>query len=126
MSCCSEMPKNPAPEGAGGFIVKDAEHPLAWALRNTLKGATIHDDGSIEFASDPLPVTGYEPDANNPLVLRPIWPECQKRMLGANTLKDRIILKMICQNPEAKHNMRLVTPADCQGCQFRVLPEKKE
>lgn len=139
MSCCSNVESRPTPppvSGTGSFKSFDPEHPLAWAIRNSLPPAgtvygrpTIHDDGSIEYApvdAPPPTVKGFETDPSNPWLLRPLWPGCQARMTGVGKLKDgTLTLKMVCQQREAKHFGRLVAPSDCQGCPFRVPPEMK-
>jgi len=86
---------------------------------NAIKGVVVHPGGAIEFGGDPIPVTGYELDKDNPKLLRPLWPECDARMLGAQQTATKINLRVICQHKDAKHFGLLVQPKDCQGCPLR-------
>jgi hypothetical protein len=139
MSCCGNGSKTPRPavSGVAPYRPGDTEHPLAWAIRNSLPPAgtvygqpAVHDDGSLEYTpvkAPPPAVNGYEPDPANPWLLRPLWPECQSRMAGIGKLTDgKLKLVMVCKHTEAKHFQRFVTPGDCQGCPLRVLPEQKQ
>jgi hypothetical protein len=106
------------------------EFPLAESLRRSLpenSAVTVHDDGSIEYrATDkpPTDINGYERDADNPLLFRPLWPVCMKRLCGVNQNKGSVQVQMICVHAEQKkYFMRRVPAEVCQACPLQVKPK---
>ena len=119
MSCCdnTERPPTPFPEGTQATDVRKLS--LQTMMQRAVPGITVLQDGSIEFMDGPIPVTGYVQDPDNATLLRPIWGECEKRMIGAVSKPEQITLRVICQHKESKQFGRIVSGETCQGCPLR-------
>jgi hypothetical protein len=110
----------------------DPLRPLASSLRAAIAGSKsppkIHDDGSIEYtpiegAAAPPIIDGYQRDASNPWLFRPLWGECAKRLVGAkhDEATGKMLIKVVCNNAEAGANyMKFVPCSTCQACPIRV------
>lgn len=107
--------------------------PLAVSLRHAVvvgedvaqgySRPAVHDDGSIEYTpvegvKQPRDLEGFERDASNPYLFRPLWPLCDKRLYGSqrNRKTGEINLKMICGHSESTHHRRMVGVQACLTC----------
>jgi len=94
----------------------------------------FENDGTIVYAKEegdwepPRDITGYERDANDPWVFRPLWPECL-RQHGIAVRKPacgciNVIIR--CNNRESPHFREVLKPTDCDACAHRQEPKKGE
>lgn len=86
---------------------------------------TVHKHGEIEYQqneAEPPEIEGYERDASNPRLLRPIWPRCGWRVLrvwredtGAVSISAGCLLP--ASGVPAYEALKL---AQCQNCSKRA------
>lgn len=106
---------------------------LAFVLPHGLVHIRIHPDGSIEYIGErpddwepPSPIDGYERDAENPKLFRPLWKSCQHRYFSV-VVKDAChCLNVVaeCGRPELKTADKSVDCQACNLCEHRLsIPE---
>jgi hypothetical protein len=138
----SEVPgRSLRPSGHGWVIFTGGppEAPLA-ALAHVLPRdygrATVHPDGSIEYTSKgpddwepPSPIDGYERDAANPMLFRPLWKSCRCRSFSVVVKENCQCLDVLarCGNPMAPEVDTLVEYKVCDRCEHRdkIKPRPK-
>lgn len=86
---------------------------------------TIHDDGAIEYKrseAEPPEIVGYQKDANNPWLLRPIWSHCVWRAYRVWRTDDgHIKLVAMCITPDSGIAPYVtLTPEKCRYCKARA------
>ena len=86
-----------------------------------------HVDGSLEFPiekdgvpyPEPEDIYGYERDATNRRLFRPIWPSCIERALGVFVRDKQLVVAGRCNHFQAEHYMKPVTLDKCHECPAR-------
>ncbi len=102
---------------------------LCFALPPGMLHVRVHPDGSIEYIGKrlddwepPSPIDGYERDAVNQRLYRPLWKSCQRRYFSVKTKEACQCLDVIakCGNPQAAVVDELVKCWLCNQCEDRV------
>jgi hypothetical protein len=131
---CKDCPPEPIglPEDGERWIVYGGgfpEHPLAM-MQHTLPGdytkGKFLSDGSLKYEKGPddweppSPVEGYERDAKDPWLFRPLWKSCQLRMYSTVVKEacDCIQVRAMCNHPETGPSP-MVDFEICEACQKR-------
>lgn len=83
---------------------------------------TVHPDGTIEYQqneAEPPEIEGYQRDASNPRLLRPIWPHCAWRSLRVWRTDDGSVkIAAGCLTPASEiPAYETLTLAQCKKCQ---------
>jgi len=136
---CEGCPEHAAPDDPQGtsFIVYTGGPPhaifasVAVAIPDDQPGIvtkwskpTIHPDGTIEYQqneAEPPKIEGYERDASNPQLLRPIWSNCNWRALRVwRTDTGAIKIVACCLTPSSGLKAHeALTLAHCNNCQHQ-------
>ncbi len=134
---CKGCPEHAAPDNPLGtsFIVYTGGPPHApfanviQALSNDQEGIvtkwskpTVHPDGAIEYQQNeakPPEIEGYQRDASNPRLLRPIWPHCAWRSLRVWRADDGSVkIAAVCLTPASEiPAYETLALAQCKKCQ---------
>ena len=144
---CPESRRTPtnrgaAPEAPGrtlrpsgqGWVVWTGGPPeahlasLSFVLPPGMLHVRIHPDGSIEYEKGlddwepPSPIDGYERDAVNQRLYRPLWKSCQCRYFSVKVKEACQCLDVIakCGHPQAEVVDEFVKCWLCNQCEDRV------
>jgi len=112
---------------------------LAHVLPQGYDRVTVHHDGSIEYAKGlddwepPSPINGYERDAANPLLFRPLWKSCRWRRFSVRVTDNCQCLNVVakCGHPMSPNVDEFVKCEICNRCECREeikprpIPQKK-
>jgi len=130
-----EAPGRPLRASGQGWVIWTGGPPeahlaaLAFVLPHGLLHIRVHPDGSIEYIGKrlddwepPSPIDGYERDAANQRLYRPLWKSCQCRYFSVKVKEKCQCLDVIakCGNPQAKVVDEFVKCVDCDQCEDRV------
>lgn len=133
-----EAPGRPLRASGQGWITWTGGPPeahlaaLSFLLPRDLLHIRIHPDGSIEYDKGlndwepPSPIDGYECDAVNQRLFRPLWKSCQCRYFSVKVKENCQCLEVIakCGNPQAAVVDELIKCWLCNQCDDRVaIPE---
>jgi len=70
----------------------------------------------------PMEMEGYQPLADNPLEMEPIWPQCKDRFQSPMLKRDGTQgLDVLCNSRVAMKSGGRVTVKDCSECPDRRL-----
>ena len=131
----SEVPGRPPRASGQGWVVWTGGPPeahlasLCFILPPGMLHVRIHPDGSIEYIGTgpddwepPSPIDGYERDAVNQRLYRPLWKSCQYRYFSVIVKEKCQCLEVIakCGNPQAANANELVKCGLCNQCGDRV------
>jgi len=87
------------------------------------KPPKVHEDGSIEYEkadAQPPEISGYQRDAENPFLFRPLWPACRKGMYGLKANLDGAVdVNVVCNCSQAETYQKKVLVETCLGCPFK-------
>jgi len=135
----SEAPGRPLGASGRGWVTWTGGPPeahlasLASVLPPEMAHVRIHPDGSIEYMEKrpddwepPSPIDGYERDAENPKLFRPLWKSCQYRYFSVSVTAACHCLDVIaeCGHPETKVIARSIDCQECNLCDLRLpIPE---
>ncbi len=124
----------PAKKPSRGWVIYTGGPPEAHlsAMQHTLpadyKRARFLPDGSIQYEKGPddweppSPIEGYECDAEDDRLFRPLWESCQRRLYSAGVKEGCkcIQIRTICSRLETESSEQVnIDFATCHECKWR-------